>query len=172
MKNTNIWNHSLQEGILFMLLGGALGYYSIESYGKSFNKDWSQSPYLFPILVAVLFCALAVSLLVQGIRQRDLEIAKTTNKNEGKQWLRVLTIMAISLGYYFAMMLLKIPYITFGVLSWSFTIANFEVVSLIFLVVMMFYLGVRKPIVLILVPAGTILFLSIIFRAMLHVLLP
>ena len=77
-----------------------------------------------------------------------------------------------SLIYYLALAVLRIPYITFGILSWSLTISNFEVCTFIFLVAMMLYLGVRRIPVLAAVPLGTTLFLSVAFRAMLHVLLP
>jgi hypothetical protein len=84
----------------------------------------------------------------------------------------VLVLLAITLAYYLALALLKIPYITFGILSWSLTISNFEIVTVVFLIAMMLYLGVRKVPVLVLVPICTSLFLSVTFRSMLHVLLP
>ena len=54
MKQKSIWNHAVQEGILFLLLGGALLWHGLDGYNQAFIKDWSQSPYLFPVLVAVL----------------------------------------------------------------------------------------------------------------------
>ena len=42
----------IAEGILFCGSGILLLSYSLMSYAKSFNKAWSQSPYLFPALVA------------------------------------------------------------------------------------------------------------------------
>ena len=46
--------HSLiVEGVLFCGSGLGLLSYSLISYGKSFNKDWAQSPYLFPLLVGL-----------------------------------------------------------------------------------------------------------------------
>ena len=84
----------------------------------------------------------------------------------------VLVVLGMSLIYYLALAVLRIPYITFGILSWSLTISNFEVCTFIFLVAMMLYLGVRRIPVLAAVPLGTTLFLSVAFRAMLHVLLP
>ena len=68
MKQKCLHNHSLQEGVLFLLLGGALLRYGLDSHSKSFNKDWTQSAYLFPVIVALLLGALAVMLLVQGVR--------------------------------------------------------------------------------------------------------
>ena len=66
MKQKALQNHALQEGIFFLLMGGALLFYGLDSHSKSFNKDWTQSAYLFPVIVALLLGALAVMLLVQG----------------------------------------------------------------------------------------------------------
>lgn len=84
----------------------------------------------------------------------------------------VAVVMVICVLYYAALAFLKIPYITVGILSFQYTFSTFEVVTLVFLGAMMGYMGVQKPAVLILVPVGTTLFLSIAFRALLHVLLP
>ena len=84
--------HSLiVEGIVFCGSGLVLLSYSLSSYAKGFNKSWAQSPYLFPLIVAIA---------------------------------------------------------------------------------MMIFMGVRKIPVLVFVPIGTTLFLSLAFRTFLHVLLP
>lgn len=176
-------NNAIQEGIFFLLIGGTLLGYSLESYGKSFNKDWSQSPYLFPILVAGAFMLLSVSLLANGMRQVQAEAARLVSlapqdgptallKKKGGAWLPVVIVLGMSLLYYASMAVLQFPYITFGILAWSFTISTFEIVTFVYLVAMMLYLGVRKLLILIPVPLVTTLFLSIAFRALLHVLLP
>lgn len=182
MRQKSFWNHTVQEGIFFLLLGGALLWHGLENHSKAFIKDWSQSPYLFPVLVAVLLGALAVSLLCQGARaasvtDRAADAAASAASapdiaRPRRQTVQVLVVLAMSLGYYLALAMLKIPYITFGILSWSLTVSNFEVCTLVFLAAMMLYLGVRRARVLIAVPVGTTLFLSVAFRAMLHVLLP
>lgn len=203
MRQKSFWNHAVQEGIFFLLLGGALLWHGLESHSRAFIKDWSQSPYLFPVLVAVLLGALAVSLLCQGARAAvgaqtavagrgwaagvSDQAADAAGPAKGvsasaasapdiarprRQTVQVLVVLAMSLGYYLALAMLKIPYITFGILSWSLTVSNFEVCTLVFLAAMMLYLGVRRARVLIAVPVGTTLFLSVAFRAMLHVLLP
>ena len=45
-------------------------------------------------------------------------------------------------------------------------------VTVVFLIAMMIFMGVRKIPVLVFVPIGTTLFLSLAFRTFLHVLLP
>lgn len=172
MKQGKRWNHEIQEGCFFLLAGGALLWHGLDSHHKGFNQDWSQSPYLFPVLVAVLMGILAASLIGQGMYDAKAggEAAKTSG--EKPCTMQVLTVLGLALLYYLALAVLKIPYITFGILSYSLTISNFEVITVVFLFVMMLYLGVRKIPVLLLVPVGTSLFLSVTFRAMLHVLLP
>lgn len=179
MKQRLIRNHAVQEGILFLLLGGALLWHGLDEQSRAFNKDWSQSPYLFPVLVAVLIGALAFSLLYQGISavRKSANVAAEqsgvrSSAAPAKQTVQVLAVLGMSLLYYLALAVLKIPYITFGILSWSLTVSNFEVCTLLFLLALMLYLGVRKVPVLAAVPLCTTLFLSVAFRAMLHVLLP
>ena len=48
----------IAEGILFCGSGILLLSYSLMSYAKSFNKAWSQSPYLFPALVGAALIGL------------------------------------------------------------------------------------------------------------------
>lgn len=167
-----LWkNQAFQEGIFFLLLSGALLGYGLNQQNQAFNKDWTQSPYLFPVLVAVLMGILAMCLLLEGIRESgnpSPEAGGQTKGNAGP----VLIVLGMSLLYYLALGVLKLPYVTFGILSYSFSVSNFEVATLVFLLAMMLYLGVRRIPVLALVPLGVTLFLSVAFRAMLHVLLP
>ena len=127
--------HSLiVEGIVFCGSGLVLLSYSLSSYAKGFNKSWAQSPYLFPLIVAIAMILCAI--------------------------------------YYAALAFIKIPYITIGILSFAYTFSTFEVVTVVFLIAMMIFMGVRKIPVLVFVPIGTTLFLSLAFRTFLHVLLP
>ncbi len=169
-------NHSVQEGIFFLFAGAALLVYAVTSYGKAFNKDWSQSPYLFPLMVAVSFMFLAACLIREGAREQK-EGARSGNLDkagarEVRNWRGVAAVLAMCALYYGALFFVKMPYITVGILTFSFTFSTFEAATWIFLVAMMVYMGVRKPLILGLVPLGAALFLSIAFRAMLNVLLP
>lgn len=175
MEKKNIWNSTVQEGIFFLLCSGALFWHGMDSFSKGFNQDWSQSPYLFPVVVAILLGILAICLLCEGVRTGKMPSAPAAagaDASQKKHTVQVLVLLAITLAYYLALALLKIPYITFGILSWSLTISNFEIATVVFLIAMMLYLGVRKVPVLVLVPICTSLFLSVTFRSMLHVLLP
>ena len=164
--------HSLiVEGVLFCGSGLGLLSYSLISYGKSFNKDWAQSPYLFPLIVGVGMIGLSLWLIGEGIQAVKREAAsKVPFSGEQLRWVAVTLILCGC--YYLALANLKIPYVTIGIFSFMYTFSTFEVVTVVFLAAMMGFMGVRKPLILTLVPLGTTLFLSIAFRTLLHVLLP
>lgn len=170
--------HSLIiEGIVFCGSGLGLLSYSLSSYGKAFNKSWAQSPYLFPLIVSFGLIVLSIWLIGEGLRASKKtgtapDQAAQIAVPPSDKIRSVVVVLVICVLYYAALAFLKIPYITVGVLSFQYTFSTFEVVTLVFLGAMMGYMGVRKPAVLLLVPVGTTLFLSIAFRALLHVLLP
>lgn len=198
MKNKGKINHSIQEGIFFFLVGAALLGYAVTSYGKAFNKNWSQSPYLFPMMVSAAFMFLAVCLIREGTARQRTEAAgsgKTENEKPGSpkpgsekpgsekadsgepgreagNWKGIGVVLLLCAVYYGALFCVKMPYITVGIFTFFFTFSTFEVATWIFLIIMMAYMGVRKPLILAAVPLGFTLFLSIAFRTMLNVLLP
>ena len=99
----------------------------------------------------------------------DKKTAKA-EKKEKRRWVVIAMILCIL--YYAALAFLKVPYVTIGILSFAYTFSTFEVVTVVFLIAMMIFMGVRKIPVLVFVPIGTTLFLSLAFRTFLHVLLP
>ncbi|AOT69471.1 tripartite tricarboxylate transporter TctB family protein [Geosporobacter ferrireducens] len=172
MEKRGRLNSNIGEGIFFMIIGVALGFYSITSYSSSFNKDWSQSPYLFPILVAIFIFILSISLLIQGYKEKKLELIDTEEASIKKNNKGVIVILVMSILYYIALSKISLPRIIFKFSSFAISIATFEVVTVIFLLALLFYLGVRRVNILISVPVISVLFLSISFRTFLNVLLP
>lgn len=176
--------HSLiVEGVLFCGSGLGLLSYSLISYGKSFNKDWAQSPYLFPLLVGLAMTGLSIWLVGEGIQtmkkevvdldgRRETEAGNTKKPILGGQLSGVLIALVLCGIYYLLLVSLKIPYVTIGIFSFMYTFSTFEIATVVFLAAMMAFMGVRKLPILLLVPLGTTLFLSIAFRTLLHVLLP
>ena len=172
----------IAEGILFCGSGILLLSYSLMSYAKSFNKAWSQSPYLFPALVGAALIGLSLWIIGQGVLEMKRAAAQAANGaaagNAGngagshKKLLSVLIVLVLCVLYYVVLGEVSIPRVTIGILSLSITISIFEVATVVFLIAMMAFMGVRKVPVLILVPIGTSLFLSIAFRTCLHVMLP
>ena len=166
--------HSLIiEGILFCGSGLGLLAYSLTSYGKAFNKSWAQSPYLFPLIVGVALTGLSLWILGEGIQAMGKGAGQAAGKAGSAGQVRGVIMVLVLCGiYYLALAELKLPYITIGIFSFLYTFSTFEVVTVVFLAAMMAFMGVRKIPVLVLVPLGTTLFLSIAFRTLLHVLLP
>ncbi len=214
MKNKEKINHSIQEGIFFFLAGAALLGYAVTSYEKAFNKNWSQSPYLFPMMVAAVFLFLAACLIKEGTAQWKTGAGDGSGKKqrgeagrretaggeaerreaasgeaecreavsgetgsgkpvrEAGNWKGIGIVLLLCIVYYGALFYVKMPYINVGIFTFFFTFSTFEVATWLFLIVMMAYMGVRKPLILAAVPLGFTLFLSIAFRTMLNVLLP
>ena len=115
---------------------------------------------------------LSVWLIGEGVLAMKREQTEGTSPKKapsGARFRWVVIAMLLCAAYYLALAVLKVPYITIGIFTFLYTFSTFEVVTVVFLVAMM---GVRKPLVLVLVPIGTTLFLSIAFRTLLHVLLP
>lgn len=170
----------IAEGILFCGSGILLLSYSLMSYAKSFNKAWSQSPYLFPALVGAALIGLSVWIMGQGVLEMKRSAAQAdgaaqnagNGANSRRKLVAVLSVLVLCVLYYLVLGEVSIPRVTIGILSFSITISIFEVATVVFLIAMMAFMGVRKVPVLILVPIGTSLFLSIAFRTCLHVMLP
>lgn len=169
-------NSLMIEGIIFCGSGIALLSYSLLSQAKAFNKEWAQSPYLFPLIVGIAMIGLALCILGEGIAAMKRETA-SAGKAEGKKdsaekLCRVLISLVLCGIYYLVLANVRIPSVSFMILSLRCSFSIFEAATVAFLIVMMAFMGVRKPAVLVCVPIGTTLFLSIAFRSMLHVLLP
>ena len=166
MKKKCGLNHGMQEGALLFLLGGWLLWYSIDAYRHSYIKDWLQSPSLFPVVIACLLGLFGVIIFMQGLKEKE------TEKKKGGNALQVVVLMGMSLAYYFALSLINLPYMAVTIGSLTFALSAFEVATVVFLAAMMFYLGVRRKTVLVFVPVGASVFLSVMFRTLLRVLLP
>lgn len=170
--------HSLiVEGIVFCGSGLVLLSYSLSSYAKGFNKSWAQSPYLFPLIVALAMIGLSLWIVGEGVTAMKKEAAvpndkkvSKAEKTEKRRWVVIALILCVL--YYAALAFVNVPYVTIGILSFAYTFSTFEVVTIVFLIAMMIFMGVRKIPVLVFVPIGTTLFLSLAFRTFLHVLLP
>ena len=151
--------------------------YSLSSYAKGFNKSWVQSPYLFPLIVALAMIGLSLWIVGEGVTAMKKEAAvpndkkvSKAEKTEKRRWVVIALILCVL--YYAALAFIKVPYVTIGILSFAYTFSTFEVVTIVFLIAMMTFMGVRRIPVLVFVPIGTTLFLSLAFRTFLHVLLP
>jgi hypothetical protein len=166
MKKKCTLNHAMQEGMLLLLLGGWLLFDSLNAYSKSYVRDWAQSPSLFPAVVSCLLGLFGVIIFCQGMTGKAGETGKGGNA------LQVLVLLGMSFAYYVALSVIKLPYMALTIGSLTFALSAFEVATVVFLAAVMAFLGVRSRRILILVPVGTSLFLSVMFRTLLRVLLP
>ena len=148
-----------------LLLGGWLLWYGLDAHQHSYIKDWTQSPSLFPVIIACLLGLFGVIIFMQG--------RKATEENKkGGNVLPVVVLLGMSLLYYLALAVIDLPYMALNIGSMSVALSVFEVATVVFLAAMMFYLEVRNKAVLVFVPIGTSVFLSVMFRTLLRVLLP
>lgn len=170
MKKKCCMNHAVQEGILFLMVSGGLMGYSLDAYSKSYNKDWTQSPSLFPMVIAVLLGILAIVLLAQGLRSGTDATAEKGKK--GKQGFRAALLLFLVLAYYAALALIDLPYLGVTVMGLTFSVSIFEIATAAFLLAAMAVLGVRSRAMLAGAPLVTAAALSVMFRTLLRVLLP
>mgnify|MGYP001095420296 CR=1 FL=1 len=78
--------HSLiVEGIVFCGSGLVLLSYSLSSYAKGFNKSWAQSPYLFPLIVAIAMIGLSLWIVGEGVTAMKKEAAVPNDKKVSKE---------------------------------------------------------------------------------------
>jgi len=166
MKQKRYLVPAVQEGTLILLLGGWLMWYSVDAYNHSYIKDWAQSPSLFPLVVAGLLALLGVVILGQGLKE------EAPASGQGGRVREVILLLGMSLAYYLALSVIRLPYLAVTLGTLTFAVSTFELATTVFLAAMMFYLGVRSKPVLIALPLGMTAFLSVMFRTLLHVLLP
>jgi hypothetical protein len=58
-------NKSAAEGLIFSTLGAFLLVYSLYNHYQ-IEVAWKLSPYLFPVLIAILFVVASIALFIQG----------------------------------------------------------------------------------------------------------
>ena len=162
-------------GILTMLMFGTIYAWSIFIPPLEAEFGWTRSQTSLVFSVAMIGLSLwivgeGVTAMKKAAANPDDKKPEKAGKTEKRRWVVIALILCAI--YYAALAFIKIPYITIGILSFAYTFSTFEVVTVVFLIAMMVFMGVRKIPVLVFVPIGTTLFLSLAFRTFLHVLLP
>jgi hypothetical protein len=172
MEKYKKFDSKLIDGLFLIALGIALMIYSLSSFNSSTNKIWSQSPYLFPLLISVIIVLLSLNQIYKGAKSKVYNEDQSNEKITNPNIKGVLIVLGIVFAYYLALDLVSIPMVTITIASFPISISVFEVSTLFLLVVLQLYLGVKKISVITLVSLLTTLFLSIAFRTLLRVLLP
>lgn len=152
-----IKNKSVQDSIVVLGLGLALGIFSIYSFFHSKVKaEWIMSPYLFPMLIAVFAIAMAYCLFMEGKHQVDAEGAGTPAvKGDSIKLKSVVIVVGLSILYYVLM-----------------RVITFIPATVLFLAALMWFMGERRWKVLIPVAVLAPLVIYALFALGLNVRLP
>lgn len=152
--NGLIKNKNFQDGLFFIICAVALLGYSLVSYSNDFTKAWSQSPYLFPVIVAIILFVLGAVLLKQGCGGAEKASSSPAEDTTSDPKSALITL-ALVVAYF-----LLLPF------------AGFLFATIPFLAMFIFFLGERKPLVLAFVSVGVSVVLYLLFSVLLNVQLP
>ena len=122
-------NKSVQDSIVVLGLGLALGIFSVYSFFNAKVKAaWIMSPYLFPMLIALFAIGLAYCLFMEGKHQVDAEKAGgAAAKSSAIKLKSVAAVVAISVIYYLVM-----------------RVITFIPATMLFLAALMWFMGERR----------------------------
>ena len=122
-------NKNVQDSIVVLLLGLALGVYSLISfYTATVQTRWIMSPYLFPLLLSAFAILLSVSLFGEGRYEVSRARAGVVPAKTSRLMLRkVLVVVLMGIAYYVLISLI-----------------HFIPASVIFLAALIWYLGERR----------------------------
>ncbi len=140
--------YSRIEGFVFLLLSLSAIVYSLVEHQRS-KVVWQQSPYLFPLVVAMFLLPLSLSLLRSAGKE---------NKGDTPALflVRDTTVVVLATMVYVILM----PYLTF------------LVSTTLFLFGLLFYLGERRYLFISLLSVGFTSLMYLLFGKLLHVMLP
>ena len=152
-----IKNKSVQDSVVVLGLGLALGIFSIYSFFHSKVKaEWIMSPYLFPMLIALFAIAMAYCLFMEGKHQVDAERAGAPVANRDSIKLKsVVIVVGLSVIYYVLM-----------------RVITFIPATVLFLAALMWFMGERRWKVLVPVAVLAPLVIYALFALGLNVRLP
>jgi len=143
-------NKSTAEGLIFSTLGVFLLVYSLYNHYQ-IEIAWKLSPYLFPVLIAILFIIASLSLIIKG--QRELRKSSEEVDNRGLKVVAIFTLLVIL--YYIVLPIL------------GFIITNMVMLSLFFI-----FLKLRTWWKVLLLSSSITAVLYVVFQLLLHVRLP
>ncbi len=122
-------NKNVQDSIVILLLGLALGAYSLISfYTATVQTKWIMSPYLFPLLLSAFAILLSVSLFGEGRYEVSQARAGVVPAKPAKLMLvKVLVVVLMGIAYYVLI-----------------SLVHFIPATVIFLAALIWYLGERR----------------------------
>ena len=146
---------SFQDAIFVFLCTAALLAYSLYHQFHDKNiRNWKTSPYLFPVLICSFGLLLTISLIADARREQKAAPEAADGK-KGGLLVKVLVTIAVAFAYYYLLPVL-----------------HFIPATILFLLGLMIFYGVRKWYVLLLVSVVTSGAIYALFGMALHVRLP
>ena len=147
-------NHKFQEGLVILILGAALGVYSLYMFRTAAVKtSWIMSPYLFPLLLSVFTVLVSLSLLLEAVHEMR---AAAENGKKGKMNLKSVAVVMLLCIAYAALL----PHL------------GFVIASILFLAAFIWFLGERRIWLVAGISIIMPLLLYVIFGVLLSVRLP
>ena len=147
-------NQKFREGLVILLLGIALGVYSLyQFYTAAVKTSWIMSPYLFPLLLSAFTVLVSLSLLLEAVHE-----LRAAAKEDGKGKMNLKNVAVV--------MLLCIAYASL------LPHLGFIFASMLFLAALIWFLGERKIWLLAAISVVMPLLLYVIFGVLLSVRLP
>ena len=147
-------NQKFREGLVILLLGIALGVYSLyQFYTAAVKTSWIMSPYLFPLLLSAFTVLVSLSLLLEAVHELR---AAAKEDGKGKMNLKnVAVVMLLCIAY-----AVLLPHL------------GFIFASMLFLAALIWFLGEQKIWLLAAISVVMPLLLYVIFGVLLSVRLP
>ena len=143
-------NGNMLEGLMFLAVSIVIMVMSLQmnTYGS-----WALAPGLFPLIASVFLAVLSSALIYEGIRKRNVE--KTKSSDDKINWFKITVVFLLTL-----------------VFTWVLPLIHFVAATIIYMLLMLLFLGERRWWVVTLISLGTTGFLYYVFGVLLGVMLP
>lgn len=159
-KSSTFKSNYFQESILFLCISVGLFFYSILQHYKGVKIEWKMSPYLFPTMLSIFLFLLTLSLFIEGKKEAKIinSLDNTVDNTPDKvniNWKAVLFTLCTSWLYLFLI-----------------SILTFIPVTILYLVVMFYYLGERRKLFIAMTSTISTITIYVLFDVLLNVMLP
>ena len=152
-KSGLLAERGVREALCFLALSLALILYSLVGQYSGIRYAWKMSPYLFPLLVALLLLGLGAALLISALRAR--RGSGEREKTAEDDLVRPLAACGLAAAYTLALKFVP-----------------FAPATAVLLALLLLLFGEKRLPALLLIPLLTTALIWLIFGAALHVALP
>lgn len=152
-KSGPLADRGVREALCFLALSLALILYSLAGQYSGIRYAWKMSPYLFPLLVALLLLGLGAALLISALRAR--RAPGEGEKRSERGIARPLAACGLAAAYTLALKLVP-----------------FAPATAVLLALLLLLFGEKRIPALLLIPLLTTALIWLLLGAALHVALP